>query len=476
MNLIGIPGDILFHASPLDSDLIAAEKQFRVIGNELAQLCDMCEAMIHLDDCQSVFDRTKAVLLSGKRGSSRLCKNLRESVDLLDWNAYADGYAALEKAFEKYALQSSREDMLKQLEPVAPDWANAIRHRTGIHAECTLPNSIEDAWKWKQLQGIIEEITSMPFRDLQAKSLMLSARYRETTALYAEKCAWYHLLRRTEANIDMNQALQGWKLTVKRIGKGTGKTAPKLKAEARKLMSKCQTAVPAWIMPINKALESLNPKVNRFDIVIIDEASQSDISSLAILYMGRKLIIVGDDKQVSPMAVGVDVAKMDSLEQMYLRGKIPNAQLYNAKTSIYDIAATTFKPLMLHEHFRCVPEIIGFSNMLSYDYQIKPLREASSSNLLPAVINYRVDAGQRDGKNKVNQPEAKAIVALMRACMEQPEYEGKSFGVISLLGDEQYQLIQRKLTRPFPQRKLCSAISCAEIPQISRVMSGMSFS
>lgn len=74
MNLIGIPGDILFHASPLDSDLIAAEKQFRVIGNELAQLCDMCEAMIHLDDCQSVFDRTKAVLLSGKRGSAAFAK------------------------------------------------------------------------------------------------------------------------------------------------------------------------------------------------------------------------------------------------------------------------------------------------------------------------------------------------------------------------------------------------------------------
>ena len=210
-------------------------------------------------------------------------------------------------------------------------------------------------------------------------------------------------------------------------------------------MSQCQTAVPAWIMPINKALESLNPKENKFDIIIIDEASQSDISSLAILYMGKKLIIVGDDKQVSPMAVGVDVTKMDSLEQMYLRGKIPNAQLYNAKTSIYDIAATTFKPLMLHEHFRCVPEIIGFSNMLSYDYQIKPLREASSSNLLPAVVNYRVDAGQRDGKNKTNVQEAKAIVALMCACMAQPEYAGKTFGVISLLGDAQYQLIQREI-------------------------------
>lgn len=219
-------------------------------------------------------------------------------------------------------------------------------------------------------------------------------------------------------------------------------------------MSQCQAAVPAWIMPINKALESLNPKENKFDIVIIDEASQSDISSLAILYMGKKLIIVGDDKQVSPMAVGVDSLKMDALEQMYLHGKIPNAQLYNAKTSIYDIAATTFKPLMLHEHFRCVPEIIGFSNMLSYEYQIKPLREASSSNLLPAVVNYRVDAGQRDGKNKVNIPEAKAVVALMRACMEQPEYSGKTFGVISLLGDAQYQLIQKEIDASIPPKEI----------------------
>ena len=131
------------------------------------------------------------------------------------------------------------------------------------------------------------------------------------------KCgAWYHLLRKTEGDKDMQQALQGWKQTVKKIGKGTGKNAPALKAKARELMSKCQVAVPSWIMPINRALESLNPKENCFDIIIIDEASQSDVSSLAILYMGKKLIIVGDDKQVSPMAVGVEIDKMNSLQQM----------------------------------------------------------------------------------------------------------------------------------------------------------------
>lgn len=454
LNSLGIPEDILFAANPLDSDYVTAEKQFSAIESTLPQLCDLLAAFYQINQCRNALDNERAMLISGKRARSQLCKNLRHAINSLDGNAYVESYSALETVSEKYELQRNREILLNQLEPIAPDWANAIRRRIDIHGGSVLPASVESAWKWKQLQGIIEEITAEPFQELQAKSLLLSKQYREITALYAEKSAWYHLLRRTESNITMHQALQGWKLTVKRIGKGTGKTAPKLKAEARKLMNQCQQAVPSWIMPINKALENLNPKENKFDIVIIDEASQADISSLAILYMGKKLIIVGDDRQVSPMAVGVDVLKMDSLEQMYLRDKIPNAQLYNAKTSIYDIAATTFKPLMLHEHFRCVPDIIGFSNMLSYDYQIKPLREGSSSNLVPAVVNYRVDAGQRDGKNKVNLPEAKAIVALMRACIEQPEYAGKTFGVISMLGDAQYQLIQREIDALIPPKEI----------------------
>ena len=43
---------------------------------------------------------------------------------------------------------------------------------------------------------------------------------------------------------------------------------------------------------------ALGKQDNRLDVIIIDEASQADIFSLAILYMGKKLIVVGDDKQV----------------------------------------------------------------------------------------------------------------------------------------------------------------------------------
>lgn len=445
LSALGIPAETLFKKDILDSELIATDKVLTCLEQVIPQICDACVAIIKAETYRSALNELRAALVSGKRGSSILCKKLVSALDEENPHAYAEAYTALEKMYEKYELQRTRNEALTILTPIAPQWADAIRERRGIHGACTVPGNIDEAWKWKQLSGIIEDITQKPFSELQSESLRLSREYRDITAFYAEMCGWYHLLRRTEADISMKQALEGWRLTVKNIGKGTGKRAPMLKAKARELMVQCQKAVPCWIMPINKALESLDPRANRFDVIIIDEASQSDVSSLAILYMGKKLLIVGDDRQVSPMAVGVEDKKISALQEQYIKDKIPNAHLYTAKTSIYDIAKTTFQPLMLREHFRCVPEIIGFSNMLSYDGKIKPLRDASNSVLLPPVVNYRVSNGQRDGKT--NPQEAKTIVALMQACFEQSEYDGKSFGVISLLGDEQVKLIQQEIER-----------------------------
>ena len=117
----------------------------------------------------------------------------------------------------------------------------------------------------------IDDMTKVPLSELQAESRKMSRAYREITANYAEKCGWYRLLCRTESDLDLKQALQGWKAVVKKIGKGTGKNAPMYKAEARRLMALCQRAVPAWIMPIYKAMDNLNPAINSFDIVIVDD-------------------------------------------------------------------------------------------------------------------------------------------------------------------------------------------------------------
>lgn len=453
MNGIYILPEVLIKEATLTSEKVRTENLLKAINSTVPHICEVFLNCIIISEAQKKIDETKQILRMGRRSNSRICKKCLNDLDAMDVNAYATDHNELIDLYDKYTVKENRKKLLDEIENVAPEWANAISNRIGIHGEYVVPETVEDAWKWKQFSYIVEDLLAEPFSDLQEKSLSLSKEYRDITADYAEKSGWYHLLKATEADIDMKQALQGWKMTVKKVGKRLGKNAPMYLAEARRLMAKCQKAVPAWIMPISKALESLTPGENLFDIVIIDEASQSDISSLPILYLGKKLIVVGDDKQVSPLAVGVDTEKIKLLQDMYLKDVIPNYRLYDAKTSIYGIASTTFQPLMLREHFRCVPDIIGFSNMLSYDYQIKPLRDASNCELVPAVVNYYVDGGERT-YNKTNPKEAKTIVALLKACMEQPEYNGKTFGVISLLGDNQVKEIQREIDQEIDPKEI----------------------
>jgi len=408
----------------------------------LIQAADMLMervAMQHrIADC---FEKLGAGALS----RSDVCRRLRKALENVDAVAYRNAYEALEQLYPKYAMLSRREAFLERISAVAPHWAEAIRNREGLHGLGTCPADVLDAWKWKQLAGTVEAITETPFEAWQQKSGDLSRLLRQKTEELATAKAWFHLLTRTETDTSLQLALQGWAQTIKKIGKGNGKMVPKLRQEARKLMAKCQRAVPSWIMTAATALENLDPAVNRYDVVILDEASQSDMTALAIAFMAERIIVVGDDKQVSPMAVGLDMVQISRLQEGLIKDLFPTWHLYEPTTSIYDIAAQTFQPLMLREHFRCVPDIIGFSNRLSYDDGIMPLREESSARVFPAVVPYRVVDGERTSGRKTNEREAETLVSLVRACMEQPEYEGLTFGVVSMLGDEQAKLLRQKL-------------------------------
>ena len=436
------PYQIILQVNDLDKDIDNINKIFNSLQNVVPYLLDICEAKIAIDDANFEIENSVNVLDDNNLINSLVCIDLKKSLKNYDNEKYLKVFKQLEELYQKYEVLSKRNSLLEKLELAAPQWASDIRNRRGIHGLSEVPTNIQEAWKFKQYLTILDDMTKESLEDLQKKSQRLSSNYRKITEKYAGVCAWYNLLSRTECDIDMKQALKGWELTIKKIGKATGKNAPKYKAKARELMAKCQNAVPCWIMPMNKAIESLKPGENEFDVIIIDEASQSDISSLAIAYFAKKMIVVGDDKQVSPMAVGVEVDKINALEKMFIKDKIPNSHLYSAKTSLYDIAATTFQPLMLKEHFRCVPEIIGFSNMLSYDFKIKPLRDSNDTNLIPSVINYRVQ-GKRNGK--INRIEAETIISFIKGCLNLKEYEGKTFGVISLLGDEQVRLLEKLL-------------------------------
>ena len=398
----------------------------------------------------------KALILSEKEEKYSLytekIKNITKKDSILDEkikNAvvneeikeYSKNLKQLEILTAKQEYYKKREDILERINKTAFKWYEELKNGKIEEIE-----DICEVWKWKQLSQELEKLEKEPYEDLEKKALEKRENIKKATLELVEKKSWYHVLHFIEKkeNLMVSQALRGWEQTIQKIGKGTGKNASLYRKQAKEKMNICQKAVPAWIMPMNKVIDTLNPAENKFDVIIIDEASQSDISSLVLLYMAKKVIIVGDDKQVSPLDIGVSVEKVNSLREKYIKGKIINDDLYGLNSSLYSVAATTYRPLMLKEHFRCVPEIIGYSNKTSYDLKIKPLRESGSSDLKPAVINYKV-SGMRDEKRKINELEAKTVVSLIKACIEMKEYADSSFGVISLLGDEQSDLIQKMI-------------------------------
>ncbi len=386
--------------------------------------------------------RRRLELFGGSASQAEVVRHAQAAVEQLDVTTYREAFERLADLYSRRKVLARRLALLTNLETNAPAWAAAIRNRAGIHGEPELPGDPAEAWAWRQLDDELERRAKRSLEELQARIAQLSSSLRQTTALLVERKAWAAQVRRTTP--EQQRALQGWKQLMQKAGKGKGKRAPRLLAEARRLMPICQSAVPVWIMPLSRVVENFDPKRNRFDVVIIDEASQADLMALAAVYMSRQVIVVGDHEQVSPSAVGQRLDEVQRLIDEHLAG-IPNAMLYDGQCSIYDLAQTTFKPVCLREHFRCVSPIIAFSNRLSYDGKIKPLRDASEIKRRPHVLAYRV--AQATSSDKVNDEEALTIASLLVAAVEQPEYDGATFGVISMVGEEQALRIDTLLQR-----------------------------
>ncbi|MGF6907334.1 AAA domain-containing protein [Fusobacterium sp. PH5-44] len=443
---IGIDMNALFNYGEvfdlLDNDLRRLEKTLKFKFEILPAYVDIFNIFFRIRDIQKLFNRNIYILSKENRAKSKLCQAIVDNINDEDINNYKINYNNLLSTQSKTNEYILRNSLLEKIKKVAPTWAENIRKRIDIHGSNIPNNNLIQGWKWKQFDSIVSELLEDPYANLQKHYHQISKELKEATVQLIVTQTWYHMLMRLQNNNNLKKNLTGWLQLKRKIGKGTGKRASQLKNESKQYMKDSIAAVPAWIMTTNNTMESLDLKREMFDIVIIDEASQSSIRDLLFLYAGKKVIVVGDDKQVSPINIGANITQIENLIRSTIRGYIPNHSLYDGRYSLYDIAVSNFTSLMLIEHFRCVPDIIGYSNQLCYNDKIKPLRDGNNSQLYPNVINFRVD-GIRE--RKINKKEAEKIILLIKACINQEEYNGKTFGIISLLGEEQVKYIQKLL-------------------------------
>lgn len=165
---------------------------------------------------------------------------------------------------------------------------------------------------------------------------------------------------------------------------------------------------PVVLSTTFSALSNISP-TNKFDYVIMDEASQIDIATGALaLYSARNAVIVGDLKQL-PNVVTDDVR--NTTDELFAQFDLPESFQYGDNSFLKSL--TTLFPrvpsTLLREHYRCHPLIIGFCNKKFYggelivmttgneqDKAMNMLRTIAGNHARGAVNIRQVDAIEQE--------------------------------------------------------------------------------
>jgi very-short-patch-repair endonuclease len=334
----------------------------------------------------------------------------------------------------------------------ARDWAQRLLLEPASgSSDPVLRDNWRAAWDWAACLAYLQRIgASSDLAMLHSERVAIEKELREGFAKLVKERTFFNLAASMKGTA--KSALNAFVQIIKKIGKGTGKGAALHRRDARHAMANCYDAVPCWIMPTWRVSEQLPTTLAAFDLVILDEASQSDARELPALLRGKKVLVVGDDRQVSPSAAFLSIANIERLRGSFL-SEFPFPGQVEPGASLYNLARVMFpdKFVMLKEHFRCVEPIIRFS-MQFYDEPLIPLRVPRAIERLdPPLVDILVEDGERRGKSKVNPGEADVIVDEIEqlindgALSMMGDGRPRSIGVISLIGSEQASYIQKRL-------------------------------
>lgn len=168
-----------------------------------------------------------------------------------------------------------------------------------------------------------------------------------------------------------------------------------------------------------------------YDYLIIDEASQADLATGVLAFScARNVIIVGDLKQLPNVLTGEDMKTADEIWNRH-----PFDEMYHFATqSLLSSAVARWRDVptvLLREHYRCHPKIIGFCNQKFYQGQLIVMTEDhGESNVLTM---YRTVAGNH-ARGHLNQRQIDVIKEEVLPFLEGEGY--RDIGIITPYRDQ----------------------------------------
>jgi very-short-patch-repair endonuclease len=185
-----------------------------------------------------------------------------------------------------------------------------------------------------------------------------------------------------------------------------------------------QVLKPCFMMGPLSVAQYLAPGSLKFDLVIMDEASQMrPEDALGALARGGQAVIVGDTKQLPPTSF------FDRISDSSGDDDDEDATLAEDAKSILELAEATFTPRMLRWHYRSRHEsLIAFSNKHFYKNDLIVFPSPSGqSGRLGVGWNFVGDGAATGG---VNPAEARSVAAAAARLLL--EERSRSVGVVAM--------------------------------------------
>lgn len=196
---------------------------------------------------------------------------------------------------------------------------------------------------------------------------------------------------------------------------------------------------PVFLMSPLSVSTYLPSKLDLFDLVIFDEASQVFAwDALGAIYRAKQCIVIGDSKQMPP--TNFFTSRLEEDEESF----------EDELESILDKASGIFRTKRLNWHYRSrSEELIAFSNDAFYNHMLITVPQAKAHEKGFGIDFCYLPEGVYEAKSRTNVIEAQKIVELVFEHFDQ--YPNESLGVVAF-SNTQAELIDDLIAEALKNR------------------------
>ncbi len=193
-----------------------------------------------------------------RRNAHPIAKETLEAIRERNIDAFTRAHAKIKELnYNRSSLQKV-DEYIKNLSLHTPRFMEKLVRTCGETCWDERIPQIRNAWHWAQAKIWLEEyIRKEDSPSLAIRERQIEDEIGSTIAKIASLRAWSFCFSRLRE--DHRRHMEAWQQSMRRLGRGTGRHAPRHRREAQMHLNECREAVPAWVMPLHRVWDTVDP-------------------------------------------------------------------------------------------------------------------------------------------------------------------------------------------------------------------------